>query len=85
MTVGILLGALVGLGLVGLVRGLSASPPSLEVLAAALDRPVDVREPPTGRLRADRHDRLGAELIVRIESSRLAGHPRWSDLGHALR
>lgn len=82
MTVGILLGALVGLGLVGLVRGLSASPPSLEVLAAALDRPVDVRPPtgPPGR----RHDRLGAELIVRIESSRLAGHPRWSDLGSCL-
>jgi len=82
MTVGILLGALAGLGVVGLVRGLSVPPISLEALAATLDRPVGARPsvlPPSRRL-----DRLGTGVIDLLEASRLSGHPRWSALRSCL-
>ncbi len=80
--VGMVLGALAGVGIVGLVRGLSAAPPSLEALVTALDRPIRVR-PPTESI-GHRGERLGAVVIDRLEAGRLAGHPRWSDLRSCL-
>jgi len=75
---GILIGALVGLGVLGVVRGLSTAPPSLETLAATLDRPPGTRPPdqPVG----NRSERLGSTVVSRVARSRLPAHPRWSEL-----
>ena len=79
---GILIGALVGLGVLGVVRGLSTAPPSLETLAATLDRPPGTRPPdqPVG----NRSERLGSTVVSRVARSRLPAHPRWSELQTVL-
>lgn len=82
MTVGVLLGALFGLGVVGSICGLSTTPPSLESLAASLDRPVGVGGPnqPVGL----HLERVGVQAVSRLEESRLSRNPRWSDLRSCL-
>ena len=47
MTIAILLGALAGIGCVGLAYGVRAAPPSLDSIAAIVNRPLPGRPPPS--------------------------------------
>ncbi len=82
MTAGAVVGLLVGLGVLGLLRGLTAAPPSLDSLVATLDRPV-----PAGRsveVAAARSERLGALVISKVEQTAVATHPRWAAIVSSL-
>ena len=78
MTAAIVLGALVGLGCLGLVHGLVPRVPSLETVATALSRPVepDWGTPPRGNLRA----RVGHGAVTWVGPEHLSTHPRWTEL-----
>ncbi len=91
MTVVIVVGALAGLGAVGVIRSLYTVPPSLEALAATLDRSVEIEyglgpgpgpARPAGRrvmaASAAHSERLGAAMLARFRRSRVADHPHWS-------
>jgi tight adherence protein C len=78
VTVGIALGALVGLGVLGVVRGAYPPPTSLEALVVELDRPVGSTSPEEpARWRSER---LGSEVVARLELGRFSGHPRWTSV-----
>jgi len=79
---GAVIGALVGLGILGMVRGMSTVPPTLDALAATLDRPPGTgsANQPTGT----RSQRLGSTVVARVEQSRIPAHPRWSELQRCL-
>ncbi len=82
MTVGIVIGALVGLGVLGVVRGAYPPPTSLPALVVALDRPVGSPSPDeSARWRSER---LGAEVVARLELGRCSGHPRWASVVSCL-
>jgi Flp pilus assembly protein TadB len=76
VTVGILVGAAVGLGVLGVVRGLTAAPPSLEALAAVLERPVGIR--PRAQSAGHGVERVGMAVVSRFDRSPQSEHPRWS-------
>ncbi len=82
VTAGIMVGVLVGLGVLGMLRGLASAPPTLDSLAATLDRPIPVRRP--AEASAPRFEVLGALVIARVERTAAAGHPRWVAIGSSL-
>jgi Flp pilus assembly protein TadB len=79
---GAVIGALVGLGILGVVRGLSTAPPTLDALAATLDRPPGTRAP--DQRAGTPSERLGSRVLARAERGRLPAHPRWSELQRCL-
>ncbi len=82
MNAGIVTGALVGLGVLGVVRGLRDAPPSLDALAAIIDRPPATVPAGSGPVTLPGH--AGARLVTRVERSRVPTHPRWADLQSCL-
>lgn len=92
MTVIVVLGMVAGLGVVGVIRGLSTAAPSLDALAATLDRTVAVpyrpkRGPAEGtttesgpehRYPREWAERAGQVALDRFGRSPLVDHPRWS-------
>jgi len=92
VTVVLVLGMVAGLGAVGVFRGLYAAPPSLDALAAVLERSVGVHEGPAPGLvdatgsapeKVYRYPRAwvahtGTVTLDRFCRSRLAVHPRWA-------
>jgi tight adherence protein C len=70
-------GILAGLGLLGVVRGLTAAPPSLQALAATLDRPV---ESPVRAGASNRSARLGRTALAWLDAGSFSHHRRWSGL-----
>ena len=84
MTVVIVVGALAGLGVLGVIRGLHVPSPSLEALAAALERTVEVEYRPgpgpggpAAPARPEVADRMGTAVLGRLRDSPLAGHALW--------
>jgi Flp pilus assembly protein TadB len=85
----VFVGVLAGLGSLGVIRGLYDAPPSLEALAATLDRTLELDVGPStgpgtmpngpGHL-----ERFGAAILARFERSPLAGQPRWSGVVASL-
>ena len=78
VTVGVIIGGLVGLGLLGVVRGVSTPRTSLEALSATLARPAGTG--PLAQSIGRPSARAGAAVVSRLEHSRLADLPRWPDL-----
>jgi hypothetical protein len=77
MTAAAIIGILAGIGVLGVVRGLAAAPPSLEALAANLDRPVG---PPAREGTPKRSVRLGRTALDWVNASSFSDHHRWSGL-----
>ena len=82
MTVVTVIGIMAGLGVLGVVRGLTATPPSLEAVAATLDRTVgpapSAVEVPNGLAR------LGTTTLGWLEARSLLSPSRWSALTSSL-
>ena len=91
MTAIVILGVAAGLGALGVIRGLHTAPPSLDSLAATLDRTVEVLPSPNpghaGGTATDGPERrnprawagiAGEVALDRFCHSPLADHPRWS-------
>lgn len=76
MTVAVALGALFGLGCIGVIRGMSPARPTLETIAAALDQWPDPNRPNTG---PDR--RPGAAALVDMIGRSAVTGERWRALG----
>ena len=92
MTAIVVFGMVAGLGAVGVIRGLFAAPPTLDALAATVDRAVEVSYSPVPGLVDGRASEpgtahryppewaalLGEAALDRFRHSPLADHPRWS-------
>ncbi len=82
MSLVVLLGALTGLGCVGVVRGVRTVPPSLESIAAAMNRPVSTR---SRELESDTVPmRAGRAALAWGDRTGLTAHPRWLALRPSL-
>ncbi len=77
-----LVGIMVGLGALGVVRGLTPISPSLEAIAATLERTVEPA--PGGAEGSNRLTRLGTSTLGWLDASPLSDHPRWSALTSCL-
>lgn len=84
MTVVIVVGAVAGFGVLGVIQGLRARPPvTLEELAAIVDGTVEVHfglvpGMAGGSGRVHRSERVGAVVLARFQLSSLVDHPHWS-------
>jgi tight adherence protein C len=70
-----LVGIMVGLGALGVVRGLTATAPSLEAVAATLDRAVGPASDAAES--SNRLVRLRTSTLGWLDASPLSDHPRW--------
>jgi hypothetical protein len=82
MMLAAVIGILVGLGAIGVVRGLSATAPPLEAVAATLDRTVGPAPAVTNE--SKRLTRLGTSTLNWLDTGPLSDHPRWSALTSCL-
>jgi hypothetical protein len=78
MSVAVVCGVLTGLGCVCMFRGLRVSQPSLEAIAAAVNRvtEVDSEAGTGGRISL----RVGRAVTAHVDVGRLVGRPRWKFL-----
>jgi len=75
MTVVGVVGAMFGLGCMGVIYGLRTQPPSLDGLVATLNRPV---EPTSGPGRSlGMRERWGRAVVSQLNQSTLARRPKW--------
>lgn len=82
MMLSIMAGAVAGLGILAVFRGLTSAPQSLETLEATLNRPSEWRyrpEPVGGP-----SERLGGWVVARLQRSDLSRHHRWSGVNSSL-
>lgn len=78
MTLAIVLGALAGAGIVGVLHGLSAAPPSLDVIAATMNR--SVRTGPVSLESEGLAMRVGRRATFWASSRTLPTHPKLKEL-----
>ena len=78
MMTAVLVGTLVGLGSLGVARGLRTAPTSLENLSRTMSRPMAA--PLSAPARRGFAARIGRPVVDRVDVEALAGHPRWSRL-----
>ncbi len=78
MTAAVVLGALAGLGCLGLLRGLRSPAPSLETLARTMARPMQpaVAGPDTGGWPSE----IGTQVVALVGRDVIYSDPRWSSL-----
>jgi tight adherence protein C len=82
VSVAILLGALTGIGCVGVVHGVRAVPPSLDSIAATVNRPLPTRAPVTGA--SGMVQRSSRVLVEWTETSSLSTRPWWTAMKPSL-
>ncbi len=82
MSLALVIGALIGLGLVGMIRGLSPVRPSLDAIAAALDRRPEA-DVPAGRAVGFSLG-SGGEAVLRLIDRSPLTRERWGSLGPHL-
>jgi hypothetical protein len=75
MSSSLILGALVGLGLLGVVYGLRVAPSSLESIIGAMNRPAPSGSEPEGWHRISA--RSGRSLVSWAETTGLTSNPKW--------
>jgi tight adherence protein C len=82
MSLALLVGTLVGVGCLGMVRGLAPARPTLEAIAAALDRRPEASVP------ADRGTgvsiRSGGKAVLRLIGRSAVARERWNSLAPCL-
>ncbi len=81
MTAAVLLGICAGFGLLGIVAGLRSSPPSLQVVAATMQRTFPSGAAPDARKRGNR---LGRGMATLLSERDLLARPRLRRIGSAL-
>ena len=82
MTVAVLLGAFVGLGCIGVVKGVHPSPPSLESISAAMSRPSPASVGSAGGLKASMT--AGKTVVTWVDGTAVGSHPTWLGLFPSL-
>ncbi len=84
MTVAVLLGIILGLGMTGVFVGIRASPVSLEAVSAALSQPAVSRRSGHGQVDMTRWDRVGRSVGEWIGSRPFVVGPRWTVFQQSL-
>jgi len=87
MNVAVVLGALAGLGCIGIVGGVRTTPPTLDAIASAMSRPATVGIDPATRPGVGVRnvlEKAGRVAAAWVESTPLASHPKWLALAPAL-
>ncbi len=82
MTVVVILGALAGLGCIGVVKGVHPSPPSLESISATMSKPSPASVGSTGGLNVSMT--AGKRLVDWVGGTAVASHPTWLALFPSL-
>ncbi len=82
MSVPVILGALVGMGCLGVIRGLRAVPPTLDFIAAELERSVEVGRSTDRDGR--RPDQWGGATVTRLIDRNKVTREKWGSLGPYL-